>query len=197
MATTNEHLPEEIIVQILYRLPVKPLIRFSCVSKRWSSIISDPQFAKSHFKLASERKTLSCRLLLSTPSQFKSLDMQTLSFVDDSSVRKLACPFKQPGRAVKTLGSCNGMVFVALDSCNGYYIWNPSTGLFLKLPNPGFASIGATTLSLSIRAREYDPSKTIAGLHHYGFGYVSASDDYKVVVAAEFLNSTMHLEIFS
>jgi tRNA U38,U39,U40 pseudouridine synthase TruA len=133
MATMNEHLPEDIIVQILYRLPVKPLIRFRCVSKRWSSIVSDPQFAKSQFKFASERKTFSHRLLLSTSSQLESLDLQTLSFEDDASVRKLACPFKQPGRAVNILGSCNGMVFVALDLHDSFYIWNPSTGLFLKL----------------------------------------------------------------
>ncbi|KAK9949271.1 hypothetical protein M0R45_004804 [Rubus argutus] len=191
-ATMNEHLPEDMILQILYRLPVKPLIRFSCVSKRWSSIISDPQFAKSHFKLSCERKTPSRRLLLSTPSGSESLDVQTASF---SSVRKVACPFKQPGRAFNILGSCNGMLFVALDLHDSFYIWNPSTGLFRKLPNPGFASIGATTFNPS--TRPLDPSKAVVCLHHCGFGYVSASDDYKLVVAAEMMNSAVHLEIFS
>ncbi|CAB4301686.1 unnamed protein product [Prunus armeniaca] len=41
----NRYLPEEIIVQILCRLPMKPLIRFSSVSERWHYlIIEDPQF---------------------------------------------------------------------------------------------------------------------------------------------------------
>ncbi|XP_062002664.1 F-box/kelch-repeat protein At3g23880-like [Rosa rugosa] len=172
MATMTEHLPEEIITQILYRLPLKQVIRFSCTSRRWRSIVSDPQFAKSYFKFAFERRTLSHRLLLSTPSHMESLDLQTSSFVDDSSIRKLTCPFKQPGRTVFTLGSCNG-----------YYIWNPSTGLFLKLPNPGFA---------------LKENKTISCLHHCGFGYVSATDNYKVVVAAPSeVNPAMPIEVFS
>ncbi|KAM5576935.1 F-box/kelch-repeat protein [Rosa sericea] len=182
-ATNYEHLPEEIIVQILYRSPVKQVIRFSCTSKRWRSIVSDPQFAKSHFKFASERRTLSPRLLLSTPSHMESLDLQTPSFVDDSCIRKLICPFKQPGRPVFTLGSCNGMVFVSLDFHDGFYILNPSTGLFLKLPNPGFAS---------------EENKTISCLHHCGFGYVSATGDYKVVVAAPSeVNPAMPIQVFS
>ncbi|KAK9949275.1 hypothetical protein M0R45_004808 [Rubus argutus] len=181
VAATDEHLPEDIIVQILYRLPVKPLIRFRCVSKRWTSIISDPQFAKSQFKYASERKTLSHRLLLSTSSQLESLDLQTLSFEDDASVRKLTFPFKEAGRAVKILGSCNGMVFAAtgLHSLDNCFIWNPTTGLLLKLPNPSYR-VG-----------------WCPGFPHCGFGYVSATDDYKVVVLDHFRNSTTPVDMYS
>ncbi|KAK9949272.1 hypothetical protein M0R45_004805 [Rubus argutus] len=180
MATTDEQLPEDIIVQILYRLPVKSLVRFKCVSKRWSSIVSDPQFAKSQFKFTSERKTLSHRLLLSTvpqwESQLESLDLQTLSFEDDASVRKLTYPFKEPGGcAVKILASCNGMVFVALVPHDSSYIWNPSTGLLFKLPNP---SNGVTSIS---------------GLPYCGFGYVSATDDYKVFVSDHFSIPTVEM----
>ncbi|KAK9949278.1 hypothetical protein M0R45_004811 [Rubus argutus] len=183
MATTNEHLPEDIIVQILYRLPVKPLIRFRCVSKRWSSIVSNPQFAKSQFKFASERKILGPKLLVSTSSQLESLDLQTPSFGDDSSLRKLTCPFKEPGRAVKIVSSCNGMVFVvAHDFHDTSYIWNPSTGLLFKLPYPGFDSkrVGSRPV-----------------LPRCGFGYVSATDDYKVVAVGSLGNSTVSVDIFS
>ncbi|KAM7488735.1 hypothetical protein LguiB_026219 [Lonicera macranthoides] len=37
-------IPDEIIDNILLRLPVKSLLRFKCVSKRWLSTISDPNF---------------------------------------------------------------------------------------------------------------------------------------------------------
>lgn len=38
-------LPEDIIFfDVLARLPVKPLCRFKCVSKRWRALISDPAF---------------------------------------------------------------------------------------------------------------------------------------------------------
>ncbi|XP_024184236.1 putative F-box protein At5g15660 [Rosa chinensis] len=193
----TEHLPEDlIIVQILTRLPIKSLIRFSCFSKCWSSIIlSDQRFAKSQFKFASESKTLSRRLLLATSSKLESLDPQTTPFPDDSSIRKLTCPFNQPERVDYVLGSCNGMVCVALDFHDGYYIWNPSTALFLKLPNPNFASEGV--ISFYPKMPDFDRSKTIIALHYWGFGYVSATDDYKVVVEALFADSKMYVEVFS
>ncbi|RCV07216.1 hypothetical protein SETIT_1G226600v2 [Setaria italica] len=38
-------LPEDIIFDVLARLPVKALCRFRCVSKGWRALISDPAFA--------------------------------------------------------------------------------------------------------------------------------------------------------
>ncbi|CAN6163214.1 unnamed protein product [Urochloa humidicola] len=37
-------LPEDIIFDVLSRLPAKPLCRFRCVSKGWRTLISDPAF---------------------------------------------------------------------------------------------------------------------------------------------------------
>ncbi|KEH31947.1 F-box protein interaction domain protein [Medicago truncatula] len=41
-------LPEELIVEILLRLSVKSLLQYKCVCKTWKTLLSDPQFAKSH-----------------------------------------------------------------------------------------------------------------------------------------------------
>ncbi|KAM5576785.1 F-box/kelch-repeat protein [Rosa sericea] len=161
------NLPEEIIVNILTWLPVKSLIRFTSVSKRLRFIIlSDPKFAESQLKAARQQKTLSHRLLVSTNAlQLDSLDFDTPSFGEPSSVRKLSLPFhQQPVRFVKLLGSCNGLVSVAFDE-KLFYIWNPSVRFFKQLPDPpGFSSIFSITFS--------------------GVGYVSATDDYKVLVAS-------------
>uniref|UniRef100_A0A251UNU8 Putative F-box domain-containing protein n=1 Tax=Helianthus annuus TaxID=4232 RepID=A0A251UNU8_HELAN len=40
--------PEEIIEEILSRLPVKSILRFKSVSKPWRSLISNPSFTKLH-----------------------------------------------------------------------------------------------------------------------------------------------------
>ncbi|PVH66441.1 hypothetical protein PAHAL_1G246700 [Panicum hallii] len=41
-------LPEDIIFDVLARLPVKTLCRLQCVSKGWRALISDPAFAATH-----------------------------------------------------------------------------------------------------------------------------------------------------
>ncbi|XP_062014072.1 F-box/kelch-repeat protein At3g23880-like [Rosa rugosa] len=160
------------MVKILERLPLKSLIRFTSVSKRWRSIIlSDPKFAKSQFQTASDHQTCCHRVLISTPneSEFQSRNLGTpwSSLGDNSSVTKVRCPFNRPGTAVNLLCSCNGLVCALHVPENHLYIWNPSTGFFFKLPEP----VGCP---LKHRCLVY-----------YGFGYLSASDDYKLIAKLE------------
>ncbi|PIA47195.1 hypothetical protein AQUCO_01400110v1 [Aquilegia coerulea] len=48
--------PEEIIFEILSRVPAKDLIRFKAVCKPWCFLISDPKFAKSQLHWASRSR---------------------------------------------------------------------------------------------------------------------------------------------
>lgn len=41
-------IPEELIWEILIRVPVKSLMRFKCVSRRWRSFILNPIFARAY-----------------------------------------------------------------------------------------------------------------------------------------------------
>ncbi|XP_062004576.1 F-box protein CPR1-like [Rosa rugosa] len=180
-----EDLPEDIIVNILTWLPVKSLIRFTSVSKRLHSIIlSDPKFAQSQLKAARQQKTLSRRLLVSTDAfQLESLHLDhTPSFGEPSSVRKFSFPFQPQWSGMssyfKLLGSCNGLVFVAVDEAL-FYIWNPSIGFLKQLPDPGFS------LNKNVLA-------------YYGVGYLSATDDYKVLVASySFREGGLQVQVFS
>lgn len=42
----SDHIPEEIIYQILLKLPVKSVVKFSAVCKSWKSMIESPIFAQ-------------------------------------------------------------------------------------------------------------------------------------------------------
>ncbi|XP_024200091.1 F-box protein CPR1 [Rosa chinensis] len=110
MAETD--LPEDVILNILSWLPVKSLIRFTSVSKRFRSIILyDPKLARTQFEAACQRKTLSCRLIFHTVTRrLESLDLDTPSYGDISSSRKLSFPFEEP-----------------------------ATRFFMELPKPGFS----------------------------------------------------------
>ncbi|XP_062000584.1 F-box protein CPR1-like isoform X3 [Rosa rugosa] len=168
-----DYLPEDVIVRIMQRLPIKSLIRFTCVSKRWRFIIlSDPEFAMSQFQIASHHQTLCHRLLICTVSisesfnsvdEFNSLDLDTPppSPLGETSLvlRKVRCPLTQ--HPVTILCSCNGLILAALyDQENKMFIWNPSTQFFKKLPDPADL-----------------PSELLC----FGFGYLLATDDYKVI----------------
>ncbi|KAG6702515.1 hypothetical protein I3842_07G037700 [Carya illinoinensis] len=160
-AMSRKFLPEEVVVEILLRLPVKSLVRFRCVSKRWLSLISDPRFAKSQFKRAADHIQ---RLLFPTPFGLGSLEVDA-PFGDGSALRELFVPFKQPDLRLNLLGSCDGLVFASHYDHKDFYVWNPSTGEHRKLPDPGISP---------------HPDNE----YMYGFGYDSSIDNYKVIVIA-------------
>ena len=47
----KEHLPHDIVLNILANLPVKSVLRFRCVSKTWDSSITTPSFISTHLNL--------------------------------------------------------------------------------------------------------------------------------------------------
>ncbi|XP_062016364.1 F-box protein CPR1-like [Rosa rugosa] len=155
-----EHIPEDVIVKIFQRLPIKSLIRFTSLSKRWRFIIlRDRQFATSQYQIASDNNKSVCfRTCFDFDCEFfKSLNLQTTT----SALTNLRCPFKQPNCVVFLYSSCRGLVFASFNSI-ARYIWNPSTGFFKKLPDPGVQT-------------EFQVFT--------GFGYISATDEYKILIA--------------
>ncbi|KAK4547228.1 hypothetical protein RGQ29_032842 [Quercus rubra] len=68
----------ELIVDILLRLPIKSLCRFKCISKPWCTLISHPNFVKTHLHRAQFK-----RLILATRNSLYSIDHET-SFENDS-----------------------------------------------------------------------------------------------------------------
>lgn len=151
-------LPQELIIQILLRLPVKSLLRFKCVSKSWLSLITDPHFAKSHFELAA---ALADRILFIASS---APELRSIDFNDSASV---AVTVEFPGpkpyyHFVEIIGSCRG--FMLLHCVCHLCVWNPTTSVHKIIPlSPVFFNKDITFCTLLS-----------------GFGYDPSTDDYSV-----------------
>ncbi|KAK7363690.1 hypothetical protein VNO77_05841 [Canavalia gladiata] len=166
MEKTVHDLPQELIIEILLRLPVKSLFRFKCVCKSWLSLICDPHFAFSHYDHVSAAHT--CRLVLSSPSasEFRSMDVDA-SLHDDSASAVLNFNFLPPQprykvKKLKIVGSCRG--FLLLNCYSNFYVWNPSTHVHRLIVS---RRVNSTFLRFL-----------------YGFGYDPSTDDYLVVLAS-------------
>ncbi|AES98575.2 putative F-box domain-containing protein [Medicago truncatula] len=160
MKKTEQYLSIELIIQILLMLPVKSLIRFKCVCKLWFSLISQSDFANSHFQLTA--KTHAPRILLITPNlESLSIDLET-SLYDDSASYSLNINFLLPQSFTQLdiKGSCRGFILLSCGSC--LCLWNPSTGVHKYIPN--------SLIDCNLDA-----------YHLYGFGYDESRDDYFVL----------------
>ncbi|KAK4424758.1 F-box/kelch-repeat protein, partial [Sesamum alatum] len=175
------NLPEEIIMQILLRLPVKSLLKFRCVSQSWRFLISSYNFAKAHIEVSTKNsKYAHDRLIFG--SRDLPVDLYTCSLrsivedvssgsiypmIDESLIVDRVwfdCPLCELHDVICQEGSCNGLVCLAL-SVSTLILWNPTTRKHRVLPE------SVKDLDLNFDYIEIT----------FGFGYDELNDDYKVV----------------
>ncbi|KAI4317711.1 hypothetical protein L6164_025560 [Bauhinia variegata] len=158
-------IPDELIVEILSRLPVRSLLQFRCVCKSWKSLISDPFFVRKHLHLSTQNTSLSHhRIILNTTTaefHMKSCCVSSL-FKSPSTVSEDLCyPVKNKYRHDRIIGSCNGLLCFAIKG-ESVLLWNPSIRVSKKSPPLG---------------NNWRPGCFTA----FGLGYDRVNNDYKVV----------------
>ena len=140
----------DLISEILLRLPPKPLLRFRSVSKAWYSLISSPWFHHRHTHLSSNPQ-ISGVFLRKSPA-----DLQFLSLTSENPSPS---PFKflnfiQDPSGIKILQSCNGLLlcssFSKIGVARNYYVYNPTTQRFSTVPPVvGVASVAVFGVNLA------------------------------------------------
>ncbi|KAI5675115.1 hypothetical protein M9H77_06065 [Catharanthus roseus] len=173
MAMAIARLPQEIITDILSRLPAKSIGQFRCVSRPWRSLLCDPEFLKTQLNRQSQSHDIEEKLLLlSTSRSLFTLTFSGAAAASDGVLRKLNLPRCQDNW-VNVVGSCNGLALV-IDEEESKYLINPTTFQHLKLSNSPEA---------------LDPSISFS---MHGFGYDSVNDDYKIVTLSYFDTDNEH-----
>ncbi|KAL7086870.1 hypothetical protein ACP275_13G029300 [Erythranthe tilingii] len=138
------YFPTELLSEILVKLPVKTLTRFTGVSKSWRSIITSAAFIASHLSNNSKNQTL----LLTRYGHDNKLDQFSLLKVSENggfginSSMAIEAPFGFPIEYSNVVGYCDGLV--CLSNCmffrnpwqRGIMIWNPSVRNHIVLPEP-------------------------------------------------------------
>lgn len=160
---------EDIVTEILIRVPVKPLLRFKCVSKRWLSLISDPHFSRRHHHHHRRRTSLSGIFLRrTTPSNFQFVSLDgTHSSPPFTSLNFITHNINDPSLSgIKILQSCNGLLLcrslnnkltvTVADQSHHYYVCNPTTKRFSTLPRLSIEGL----ITVFGHSLAYDPSNS-------------------------------------
>ncbi|GER48381.1 F-box and associated interaction domains-containing protein [Striga asiatica] len=179
----SPYLSEDLLVEILARLPVQSLLRLSTVSKSWKTIIASPKFCSFH--LSTNRN--SSKILLTAQDRgqggvafgkrpeerhFLLNNYENLP-ADPSWLTPFDFPFEYPDwTSHHIVGSINGLICISQSL--SYFpdaqpnlpiiLWNPTVERHVCLPDP--------TFSLAYNAS-------------IEFGYAAATDDYKIVVVRQ------------
>ncbi|EYU22631.1 hypothetical protein MIMGU_mgv1a025626mg [Erythranthe guttata] len=163
----TDNIPQEIIEEILCRLPVKSLSRFKCVSPSGRSMISSKQFIKTHLQRSKKIESFADQRITST-CQGKLKACSLSSLLTEPVIRAFSIDFfpMNSSNDIVIVGSCNGLICVLVDACR-FFLLNPSTRESKELPD---FFTGAMF------------PKNVGSIRGYGFGFDESSGDYKVCV---------------
>lgn len=139
----SDYIPEEILREIIVRLPVRSLLRFTSVCKSWYSIIINPSFISLHLnRTLANRKSNDDKLLLRVYTNNDRKEHYFLLSDDDKfgdEYMEIECPIKSYFGYFRIVGRCNGLICF----CDDYFrdaqnviIWNPSIRKTVSLPMP-------------------------------------------------------------
>ncbi|XP_062151810.1 F-box protein At3g07870-like [Alnus glutinosa] len=136
----STNLPEDVVLNILSRLPPKSLLRFRSVSKSWLSLIGNPNYLSknllNHSILTAAATHQLLLVKLTTPSipqrqTYSFLSYQTLAFASQTPQN---LPIRSP-RGLSIVGSCNGLLCLFDYFSGGHiFVWNPATSELKALP---------------------------------------------------------------
>lgn len=166
MATGVFH--EDLLQEILVRLPARSLLKFRCVSRSWYSLITSSRFIVAH--VCHNNKAKNHHVLLRT---FNQADRQVgYKLCHDNEnldeILTINCPFVSlRNKFLRMVGCVNGLVCLSddvVEVMDTVIIWNPVIRRFLALPK-----------------LELDVDSTDLGRSVLGFGHDSFKNDYKVI----------------
>ncbi|KAK4269901.1 hypothetical protein QN277_022998 [Acacia crassicarpa] len=198
----SDHLPSEIVEEILLRLPVKSVVKFTSVCKAWNSLIKNQTFIHDHLNHAIDQASndsIFLNLCLSKDigrGHYQKEDFYSLYSVNQQtdhhfSVERFPLSHLfQPDRHTLFAGICNGLVCYAdyslLHSAT-ILIWNPLLRKYVVLPKP--------IMTCKKRDRQHYAKYDLC----FGLGFDSKNNDYKVVRLMNLLSQqeTPHVEVYS
>ncbi|PIN01193.1 hypothetical protein CDL12_26303 [Handroanthus impetiginosus] len=157
------NLPQELILEIILRLPVKPLLRFKCVSTEWNSLIGSSAFTNEHFNHESNQERLLVRHY-----QSDDYDNFAFSLYDDDKLSRHEEPdhLQIPVTTEEVMGPSKG-VFCVINNSGKIALLNPAMRQFRLLPD-------------LVRSSYVPPHLSFDGREDFGFGF-DPFGNYKLV----------------
>lgn len=164
-------LPNEIVVKIFLKLPVKSLLRLKSVSKSWRAFICSPGFIKYHLSLSlNYNKYFTNHKVIVRIAQ-PEFNLKDCPVMEESD---LDYHMKNSGISFLIEGFINGLVCL-VNKANEVFLWNPAIRRYKKLP-------------------DFRTQLKNDGYCIYGFGYDEIHDDYKVMCIFSIVGCLPHFQ---
>ncbi|CAL5434883.1 unnamed protein product [Camellia sinensis] len=137
LSNSDQNLPEDVVNEILSRLPVKSLLRFKYVYRYWYTLIKSPDFISKHFNQENNNGRLLVQHYISD------IDRYAIALFPDETLADIPPLHENLGhlQSLKDIGNVVGPIDdIFLLHIPGYYsnsdrmaLWNPAMREFNRL----------------------------------------------------------------
>lgn len=175
--------PNDIVHNIMEKLPLKSIVRSKLFNKEWQNCIRNSDFVQHHLKHSLKNSENNALLFLRSGT--------SLYFVDDLSIsppRPINLPIPSTSQYISIVGSCNGVICIEVGSFSKSYILiNPT--------NPTvFETIDFSLSHIFCNVKlKHNPNFFVPIVS--GFGYDDKNDDYKIVYIWSWKNDKNSVKI--
>ncbi|CAN0927043.1 F-box protein At3g07870 [Linum grandiflorum] len=181
-SSSSSSLHEEMLIEILTRLPPKSLLRYLSVSKSFHSLITTPTFISAQTNHSRRKLLLRHYSWSHTMELFTIHDPDSSFFSRQEELKELDFGFRSYAKYFEIVGSVNGLLCLCdTHRVNSHtvFLWNPTIRKTVVLPPPSV------------------DFKRVSNFVH-GFGFDSVTCDYKVVkiTYSHFTVSSPEIEIY-
>ena len=148
----SDNIPLEVQLEIIKKLPIKPLIQFRSVSKTWKSLIDSSQFIADFH----QQPHLQHHVLVG--DQF---NHNYVSFVDDDTFPCQKVTLTVPKSFASIVGCSQGLFCFHNYNLGGYYakkaiIWNPTISKSVDVVLPKLLDDGRAVVGFGVCPRTLD-----------------------------------------
>ncbi|XP_050229366.1 F-box protein CPR1-like [Mercurialis annua] len=170
----SDHIPPEVVFQILIRCEVPTVLRWRCVSKQWRAVIDDPDFIKHHTNNSITFITDYSSYCIDIGEVLYTLDLEASGQLYSKSPD--LCNILLDSESWYFVGSCNGLLCLQQTDSLEALILNPCTLEKLRISNdlPSCFSDQERTDGIRIGYVETGETKELAMPYFidYGISYM-------------------------
>ncbi|KAF8013809.1 hypothetical protein BT93_I1613 [Corymbia citriodora subsp. variegata] len=129
---------DDILMEIFLRPSIRPLGRSRCVCKLWKSFLTKPPFIKVYLK-----RSIKLHKFDVLKYDLDNFSIVQICYSHENQLLDLDISFLEDDKKFKLVGSHNGIVCLSTFDCENphrskIFLWNPSTGENIALPQPIF-----------------------------------------------------------
>lgn len=159
-------LPDEMMLEVLLRLPVKSILRFRAVCRAWAALFSSKDFCSLHMAISKVVRPAPKLLMAVSPTaRLNSTAMYSCSLSGSrDDLLFTVDTARRNSMGIVTPSPCCGLTLLYDDAAPAYYVCNAATRAITRLPphrTPKYRSTAG--LGFDARTREYKVVRLITG----------------------------------